>query len=58
MLAIRHHAFGPPDVLRPEQLPSRVPHVGTVLPLDQAAEAHRAIEERTSTGTVVLVVER
>lgn len=37
---------------------SRVPHVGTVYPLAQAAEAHRALETRASVGKVVLVVDR
>jgi NADPH2:quinone reductase len=32
------------------------PVVGAVFPLEQAAEAHRLIEERRSTGKVVLVV--
>ncbi|GAB3858218.1 zinc-binding dehydrogenase [Nocardioides maradonensis] len=35
---------------------SRVPHVGTVLPLARAADAHRALETRSSVGKVVLVV--
>ncbi|WGX94891.1 zinc-binding dehydrogenase [Nocardioides sp. L-11A] len=37
---------------------SRVPHVGTALPLEEAAAAHRALEERTSVGKVVLLVDR
>lgn len=37
---------------------SRVPHVGTVLPLERAADAHRALEDRTAVGKVVLVVGR
>lgn len=32
-----------------------VPHAGSVFPLDRAAAAHRAIEERTSLGKVVLL---
>ncbi|WP_182380285.1 zinc-binding dehydrogenase [Nocardioides sp. WS12] len=37
---------------------SRVPHVGSVFPLAEAAAAHRALETRASIGKVVLVVER
>lgn len=37
---------------------SRVPHVGSVFDLADAAEAHRALESRASVGKVVLVVER
>lgn len=37
---------------------SRVPHVGTVLPLADAAAAHRALETRAAVGKVVLVVDR
>ncbi|MBA4609876.1 zinc-binding dehydrogenase [Aeromicrobium sp. Marseille-Q0843] len=37
---------------------TRVPHVGTVLTLAEAAEAHRALETRTAVGKVVLVVPR
>lgn len=33
-----------------------VPHVGSVFPLSEAAAAHRALEERTSLGKVVLGV--
>jgi NADPH2:quinone reductase len=34
---------------------SRVPHVGSVFPLAEAASAHRAIETRASIGKVVLL---
>ena len=34
---------------------SLVPHVGSVFPLSAAADAHRAIESRATTGKVVLV---
>ncbi|MFT4286645.1 zinc-binding dehydrogenase [Nocardioides sp.] len=34
---------------------SRVPYVGSVFPLDRAADAHRAVEARATTGKVVLV---
>jgi NADPH2:quinone reductase len=34
---------------------SRVPYVGTALPLAEAAAAHRALEQRTSIGKVVLL---
>ncbi len=37
---------------------SRVPHVGTVLALADAAAAHHALETRAAVGKVVLVVER
>ncbi|WP_460847317.1 zinc-binding dehydrogenase [Nocardioides ultimimeridianus] len=37
---------------------TRVPHVGTLLPLERAADAHRALETRSSVGKVVLVVRR
>ncbi|MCL3836672.1 alcohol dehydrogenase catalytic domain-containing protein [Aeromicrobium duanguangcaii] len=37
---------------------TRVPHVGTVLPLSEAAAAHRALESRASVGKVVLLVPR
>lgn len=37
---------------------TRVPHVGTVLPLTEAAAAHRALETRASVGKVVLEVVR
>ncbi|HJQ06814.1 MAG TPA: zinc-binding dehydrogenase [Nocardioides sp.] len=37
---------------------TRVPHVGTLLPLERAADAHRALETRSSVGKVVLVVSR
>lgn len=37
---------------------SRVPHVGSVFPLADAAAAHRALEERTSVGKVVLTIAR
>ncbi|MCR1781819.1 zinc-binding dehydrogenase [Nocardioides carbamazepini] len=37
---------------------SRVPHVGTTVPLADAAAAHRALEDRTSVGKVVLLVDR
>ncbi|MFC7503581.1 zinc-binding dehydrogenase [Nocardioides sp. CPCC 206347] len=37
---------------------SRVPHVGTVFPLADAAAAHRALETRAAVGKVVLVVDR
>lgn len=37
---------------------SRVPHVGSVFPLADAAAAHRALETRAAVGKVVLVVER
>ncbi|SKB09461.1 alcohol dehydrogenase catalytic domain-containing protein [Aeromicrobium choanae] len=37
---------------------TRVPHVGTALPLAEAAEAHRALETRAAVGKVVLVVPR
>ncbi len=35
-----------------------VPHAGAVFPLDQAAQAHRAIETRAAIGKVVLVPAR
>ncbi|KRC56848.1 MULTISPECIES: zinc-binding dehydrogenase [unclassified Nocardioides] len=37
---------------------SRVPYVGSVFPLEEAAAAHRALEEGTSVGKVVLAVGR
>ncbi|WP_235737770.1 zinc-binding dehydrogenase [Nocardioides alcanivorans] len=37
---------------------SRVPYVGTTVPLADAAAAHRALETSASVGKVVLVVER
>lgn len=37
---------------------SRVPYVGTLFPLERAADAHRALETRSSVGKVVLVVRR
>jgi len=37
---------------------TRVPHVGTVFPLSEAAAAHRALESRASVGKVVLLVPR
>lgn len=37
---------------------SRVPHVGSVFALADAAAAHRALETRAAVGKVVLVVER
>lgn len=37
---------------------SRVPYVGSVFPLAEAAQAHRALEARETTGKVVLVSAR
>jgi len=37
---------------------SRVPYVGSVFPLADAAAAHAALESRATTGKVVLVVDR
>lgn len=46
------------DALKAAADGSRVPHVGTWFPLEQAAEAHRALETRAAVGKVVLVVRR
>lgn len=37
---------------------TRVPYVGTLVPLERAADAHRALEGRTALGKVVLEVTR
>ncbi|MFC5728270.1 MULTISPECIES: zinc-binding dehydrogenase [Nocardioides] len=46
------------DALAAAAAGSRVPHVGSVFALADAAEAHRALEARASVGKVVLVTER
>jgi NADPH2:quinone reductase len=48
-------ARGAQDVLRLWEGGVVRPVVGAELPLDEAAEAHRLIESRQSTGKVVLI---
>ncbi len=55
MTAVRLHAPGPATTLRPERVPVPVPGPGQVLPLEEAAAAHAALENRQTVGKVVLL---
>lgn len=61
MKAVRFHKAGGPEVLVYEDVPDPTPKDGevlirveAVLPLSQAAEAHRLLEGRQTMGKVVL----
>ena len=56
MRAVRMDRFGGPEALRLIDTPTPTPGAGQVLVrVEEAAEAHRALEGRRTTGKVVLV---
>jgi len=56
MRVVRAAEFGGPEVLVPGIAPEPAAGPGQTFPLEQAADAHRAIEARDVIGKTLLVI--